>query len=48
MKASFRNCRDSYGGFFQLVESRKKTANRVGKKMICLQMAFPWPLDGTI
>ena len=57
MRVSFRNCREIWkqvseivekGGFFQFVESGIKTANRVGKKMICLWMAFPWPLDGTM
>ena len=46
MKASFRNCRERLG--FSICREQDKTANRMDKKMICLWMAFQWPLDGTI
>ena len=60
MRVSFRNCREIWkqvpeivekGVFFQFVESRIKLwllIGWAGKKMICLWMAFPWPLDGTM
>ena len=49
MRVSFRNCREllkqvseivEKGGFFSICREQDKTANRMGKKMICLWMAF--------
>ena len=57
MRVSFRNCREIWkqvseivekGGVFSICREQDETANRMGKKMICLWMALPWPLDGKI